>query len=69
MFETIRKKQVLVFVVFFQDLIAPLSLLLLCSYIWFTELSWEVCPSVCKIQEDSDETSSYEGRGPQKWDL
>ena len=32
--------------------------------ICFTELSGEVRPPVCKTQEDSDETSREEGRGP-----
>ena len=49
----------------FQDLIPPLSFLLFCfCCIWFTELSGEVRPPVCKTQEDSDETSREEGRGP-----
>ena len=54
----------------FRDLIPPLYILLLCSCcILFTELSWEVCPPVCKTQESIDETSSYKGRGPQEWGL
>lgn len=37
--------------------------LLLCSPVYFTELSWEVCPSVCQSKEDNNQKSQGMGRG------